>query len=116
MTPADTDQITGFHAHVYYDPATRDAAARLRDELGSRFTVTLGRWHDRPVGPHPKSMYQVAFVPAQFGVLVPWLMLNRTGLDILVHAETGDDLADHTHHALWLGNKLALDLDALRRG
>lgn len=110
-----TDRITGFHAHVYYDPVTRDVAAWLRDELSSRFAVTFGRWHDRPVGPHPNSMYQVAFAPDQFGSLVPWLMLNRSMLDILIHAETGDDLADHTHHALWLGNQLTLNLDAFRR-
>ena len=100
MTSADTGRITGFHAHVYYDDATRDAAAQLRDELSSRFAVVLGRWHDRPVGPHPKSMYQVAFAPDQFGSVVPWLMLNRATLDILVHAETGDDVADHTRHAM----------------
>ena len=115
MTRAETDRITGFHAHVYYDDTTRDVAARLRDELGSRFAVALGRWHDRPVGPHPKSMYQVAFAPDQFGSLVPWLMLNHASLDILVHAETGDDVADHTRHAMWLGDTLTLDIEALRR-
>ncbi len=107
-------QIQGFHAHIYYQPESRDTAAQIREALDSRFEVRLGRWHDRPIGPHPQSMYQVAFAPDQFAQVVPWLMLNRAGLDILVHAETGDDLADHTAHALWLGNKLALNLAALR--
>lgn len=40
-------------------------------------------------------------------------MLNRRGLTILVHPETGDDLADHSKHALWLGAVLPLDLEKL---
>ena len=111
----DTSEIKGFHAHVYFDPATRDAAARVREGLGARFEVQLGRWHDKPIGPHPKSMYQVKFLPDQFGAVVPWLMLNREGLDVLVHPETGDDVGDHSHRALWLGEKQELDLEFLRR-
>jgi DOPA 4,5-dioxygenase len=41
-------------------------------------------------------------------------MLHREGLDILVHPETGDDLADHTKHPLWLGQKLELNVEVLR--
>jgi aromatic ring-cleaving dioxygenase len=77
----------------------RDAAARVCEGL-ARFEVQLDRWHDKPIGPHPQAMYQVAFLPPQFGKVVPWLMLHRSGLDILVHPETGDDLADHTLHSL----------------
>ncbi len=108
--------ITGYHAHIYYDSNTRDVAARVREGLGARFDVRLGRWHDIPVGPHPISMYQVAFAVAEFPRVVPWLMIHREGLDVLVHPETGDDVIDHTDHAMWLGTKIDLDIDALRRG
>jgi aromatic ring-cleaving dioxygenase len=108
--------ITGYHAHIYYDSNTRDVAARVREGLGARFDVRLGRWHDKPVGPHPISMYQVAFAVAEFTRVVPWLMIHREGLDVLVHPETGDDVIDHTDHAMWLGTKIDLDIDALRRG
>ena len=111
----DTIAITGFHAHVYFDAASRDAAARVREGLSDRFEVKLGRWHDKPIGPHPKAMYQVAFLPNQFGNVVPWLMLNREGLDVLIHPETGDDVEDHTNHALWLGEKLELNIEFLRQ-
>lgn len=110
----DTIGITGFHAHIYFDIASRDVAARVREGLGARFDVQLGRWHDKPIGPHPKAMYQVAFLPNQFSNVVPWLMLNRGGLDILIHPETGDDVRDHTEHSLWLGDKLDLDIEFLR--
>lgn len=104
--------ITGYHVHVYYDPTSRDRAARVRAGL-EQFNVRLGRWHDQPVGPHPQGMYQVAFLPEEFPRIVPWLMLNRDGLDVLVHPETGDDVADHTMHAMWLGQKLELDIAKL---
>ena len=60
-------------------------------------------------------MYQIAFAAAEFPRLVPWLMLNRDGLDVLVHPLSGDSLADHTQFAMWLGQALPLRLDVLRR-
>ena len=111
----NTIKITGFHAHVYFNPETRDKAARVREGLSNHFDVSLGRWHDKPIGPHPKAMYQVAFLPNQFAEVVPWLMLNREGLDILIHPETGDDVADHVDNSLWLGEKLELNIESLRQ-
>jgi len=107
--------ITGFHVHVYFDPPTRVTALAVRDGLAERFDVELGRIHGRPMGPHPKSMYQVKFAPSEFSALVQWLMLNHAGLDVLIHPETGDDVADHTEQALWLGQKLDLNIDFLRK-
>ncbi|MBF2046749.1 DOPA 4,5-dioxygenase family protein [Leptolyngbya sp. NK1-12] len=112
-----TPEVKGFHAHVYYDPEnpqSREAAAKIREALATQFEVQLGRWHDRPIGPHSQAMYQVVFSLDQFAQVVPWLMLHRQGLDILIHPETGNDLADHTNHALWLGEKLALRLEVLQ--
>jgi DOPA 4,5-dioxygenase len=111
---APPDAITGWHAHVYYDAATREAAARLREGIAQAFPgAVLGRWHDKPVGPHPQAMYQVAFPPALFATLVPFLALNREGLAVLVHAETGRARSDHAEHALWMGAVLPLDLSVL---
>lgn len=111
---APPDAITGWHAHVYYDDATREAAARLREGIAQAFPdAVLGRWHDVPVGPHPQAMYQVAFAPALFPTLAPFIALNREGLTVLVHPETGRQKADHRDHALWLGEVLPLDLSVL---
>jgi aromatic ring-cleaving dioxygenase len=115
-SPADPRMITHYHAHIYYDPAlTRDCAALARERVAAAFpAATLGRWHDAPVGPHPQSMYQIAFPAELLASFVPWLMLNRDGLTILLHPETGNDYADHTEHAVWFGAILPLRLDVLR--
>jgi DOPA 4,5-dioxygenase len=111
----DPGQIRGYHAHIYYDAATRSIAERLREAIGSGFDVRVGNWHDEPVGPHPVPMYQIAFPVAEFARLVPWLMLNRGGLQVLVHPETADAYDDHTVNAMWLGAPLPLRLEVLRR-
>jgi DOPA 4,5-dioxygenase len=115
-SPIATSRITGYHAHIYYDAETRGIAERLREAIGGGFSVQLGRWHDQPVGPHSTAMYQVAFPIAEFPRLVPWLMLNREGLSVLVHPLTGDDYEDHATFALWLGPPLPLRLEVLRQG
>jgi DOPA 4,5-dioxygenase len=105
----------GFHAHVYFDAASREKAETLRAALAARFAVKVGPWHEKPVGPHPKAMYEVSFALDQFGPFVTWLMLNRDGLSILVHPITGAVVADHTANPLWLGKPLPLGIDILRR-
>lgn len=110
----DITEIRNFHAHVYFDPSNRATAEQVREELAVRFDVELGRWHDKPIGPHPQSMYQVAFAPEHFNAVVPWLMLHHAGLDVLIHPNTNDAVKDHTDHALWLGNKLEVNVKFLR--
>ena len=53
-------------------------------------------------------MYQIAFGTAVFATLVPWLMLNRRGLSILVHPNTERPRDDHLIQSLWLGPSLAI--------
>ena len=107
--------IKAYHAHVYYDvKSTRARAARLRRRVAQKFPqAKLGRWHDELVGPHTQSMYQIAFPARAFATFVPWLMLNRDGLAVLLHPETGDDYRDHTAHACWLGTQLPLRAEVL---
>ncbi|HET6184879.1 MAG TPA: DOPA 4,5-dioxygenase family protein [Acetobacteraceae bacterium] len=111
MTDRDPSLIHAWHAHIYYDPAaTRPVAEQVRAGIAARFpTAQLGRMHDVPVGPHPSAMFQVLFLPDLFPTLVPWLALNRGGLTVLVHPESGRPRDDHLHHALWLGAVLPLN-------
>jgi DOPA 4,5-dioxygenase len=106
-SPQPLAAIGSFHAHLYFDgPAQREIAMALRVQIAERFAVTLGRVHDRLVGPHGRAMYQVAFDVPTFGNFVPWLMLNRQGLTVLVHPNTRDTRRDHLAHALWMGEVL----------
>jgi aromatic ring-cleaving dioxygenase len=114
VLPEGARAITSYHAHIYWTTgAERERALLVRRWLGERFVVQLGTIHDRPVGPHSVAMYQVAFTPEVLAELVPWLMLNRLGLSVLVHPNTGRARDDHQVHALWLGAPLTLNADGL---
>ena len=106
----ETSSITGWHAHVYFDGSEKEAARQLCEGAAARFGIPMGRMHDDPIGPHPKGSCQLSIPPALFGEVVPWLVLNHGALSVLIHADTGDHLADHTDHLLWLGTPVALDL------
>src|SRR5208282_5181642 len=114
LAAGDPRAIAAYHAHVYYDPATtRGRADQLRRRVAAEFPqAKLGRWHDELVGPHSQSMYQIAFPSGMLASFLPWLMLNRDGLTILLHPETGNDYRDHTAHAVPLA-AFVLVFDAL---
>jgi aromatic ring-cleaving dioxygenase len=89
-------------------------ARALCEQAGRELMVVVGRVHERPVGPHPHWSCQLAFDAAEFDAVIGWLDSHRDGLDVFVHGVTGNDLADHTDHAMWLGNESALDLRMFR--
>lgn len=108
------EQIKDWHAHVYFDPASRDAAWALRERIEKAFDIDMGRFHEKPVGPHPRFSYQVHFRNDQLAPLISWLTLNRGDLTVFVHPNTGEALEDHRDRAVWLGEQVPLDLDALK--
>jgi len=105
--------IQDWHAHVYFDAESRTEAWALREAIEQAFDIDMGRFHERTVGPHPCWSYQVAFRNDQFAALVPWLALNRGGLVVFIHPNTGEPVEDHRDRAVWLGAKLELNLGAL---
>jgi aromatic ring-cleaving dioxygenase len=56
---------------------------------------------DGPAGPHLFAQYSIAFDAEQFSALVPFLMMNRMGLTLLVHPLSGHSHDDHTLNAIW---------------
>lgn len=112
--PVEAARITDYHMHVYYDAGSRDRAALLRDWVKSRFTVQMGRWHDAPVGPHVQPMYQIRFAPDMFPLVVPFVMMNRMGLTVLLHPQSGRPRDDHTLNAVWMGEVLPVKTEVLR--
>jgi aromatic ring-cleaving dioxygenase len=104
----------GYHAHIYYSPETRPAAEQLRATLAEKFAVEIGSLSDEPRGPHPIPQFVAIFETPEFQNVVPWLMLNRDGLDVLVHPLTESSYDDHSKNALWLGTPVPMRLDILR--
>jgi DOPA 4,5-dioxygenase len=115
MTPLQPSIIESWHAHVYFDASSRDAARALRQTIETELadSIEMGRFHEKPVGPHPMWSYQLAFASASFSHVLGWLALNHGELDVFVHPNTGDELRDHRDCALWLGKSYALNLAAL---
>lgn len=102
--------IRDFHAHIYYDPEQVELARDLAAAAQARFSVAVGHFHLRPVGPHPRGSCQMTVTADLFGDVAQWLALNRGPLTIFAHTNTGDDLADHTRHVIWFGESEKLNL------
>ena len=115
MAYLEVSRITSWHAHVYFNADSRDAAWEFRDVVTAQLghSVQVGRFHEREVGPHPRWSFQIAFAPSQFSGVVAWLVLNHGALDVFVHPNTDNELRDHRDCALWLGRSHQLDLRAV---
>lgn len=106
----DPERIANFHAHIYFDPEELEQARALAGAADSRFDISVGHFHVRAVGPHPRGSCQLTVQPRQFGEFARWMVLNRGNLTIFAHANTGDDRTDHTKHVIWFGQSEYLDL------
>ena len=106
--------IRDFHAHIYFDPEQLSEAQAFARAAQARFGVPVGHFHLRPVGPHPRGSCQLTIGKDQLTDVVSWLVLNRKGLTVFTHAQTGNALKDHTDHVIWLGPSETLKLDQFR--
>lgn len=107
-----TNPDAPYHAHIYYDPAERPAAAALRDAFGQNPAILfVGAMTDGAAGPHPVAQYEVHFLARSQDAVVA--AIEATGLRALVHPLTDDDLADHTTLAHWIGEAVVLDVTVL---
>lgn len=101
-----------YHAHIYFEPATRTAASRLHQQFVQlKAALFVGELRDQPVGPHPKPQFEVHFREDALANVVA--LIKASGLTALVHPLTDDDLADHTSLGQWIGEPLPLDLSVL---
>ncbi|MDQ6956407.1 MAG: DOPA 4,5-dioxygenase family protein [Mariprofundaceae bacterium] len=107
-------EINSYHAHIYYDEVTYEQASKLCDVVAKKFNVPVGYKHKQLVGPHPMWSCQITLMSETFATVIPWLMVNRSGLTVFVHANTGDDLKDHTEYTMWMGAIEPLNLEIFR--
>jgi DOPA 4,5-dioxygenase len=105
------------HAHIYYDAASRHLAEAAQHTLkGIHAEIDspirfVGALRDLKVGPHPTPQFMIHFMADQLPRVRP--VLETLGLSVLLHPLTDNDLHDHTVHAQWIGEPVALDLSEL---
>lgn len=99
-----------YHAHIYFDQNSVERVTVLCAAIAADFGLSVGRIHEKPVGPHLRWSVQVSFSHRDFDAFIPWLDQQRGDLDVLVHGVTGDNYKDHTDYAYWLGQPAELDL------
>lgn len=107
-----------YHAHIYYEAASRPLAETMRCVLSDRMAAGelaplrfVGSLRDGKAGPHPLPQFEIHFTADGLEVLRK--IIRASGLTALIHPLTDDDLADHTRLAEWIGTPLALDLGTL---
>lgn len=112
------DPNAPYHAHIYYDMNSRHLAVAIRDQLLSLQATEekphiefVGELRDHKVGPHSIPQFEIHFRCAELPAVVP--LLEASGLAVLVHPLTLDDLADHTTLGTWIGRPVPLDLSVL---
>ncbi|TFH93418.1 DOPA 4,5-dioxygenase family protein [Vibrio ouci] len=102
-----------YHAHIYFDQATSGVAKQLRQQVIEQFSLPVGNFNEKLVGPHLMWSFSITFASSDFDALIAWLEKHRQSFSVLVHALTDDDLKDHTNFAYWLGTPVELNLSGL---
>ncbi|RMY74630.1 hypothetical protein D0864_09979 [Hortaea werneckii] len=118
-SPITNSTRGGFDVHIYFlqtSPSESQFAQELWERIRREFPeLRIYRVWDKPIGPHPVAMFEVnLFTPEQFGAFVPWLVIHRGPLSVLLHPNTGDDVRDHTQLATWMGKPYPLQVGMLR--
>lgn len=116
--PPDDSDRAPYHAHIYYEAATRAQAVaanqHLRETMASGGTPRLlfvGSLKDGKAGPHPIAQFEIHFTREVLEDVRAFI--EAAGFTALIHPLTDDDLADHTSLAEWIGTPLVMDLTTL---
>ncbi|KAF5542079.1 DOPA 4,5-dioxygenase [Fusarium napiforme] len=129
IDPLDNGRQGGFDIHIYY-LQTNETQTKYAKELWERIRrefpeLRIYKFWEGPIGPHPIAMFEVnVFTPAQFGAFVAWLAIWRGPLSALVHPNVIPEKGvnrwasmkrDHLERAIWMGERLPLDLSLFNR-
>lgn len=125
-----------YHVHVLFEqhvPARVAAAAALLRRFQAAFAgaatacnetatgnttypvsdVCFLEWDVPPARPFPVAEWAVFVPPAHWAAVAAWVMRHRGSLDVLLHPNSGCEVADHTEFPLWAGHRWPLDVTAL---
>lgn len=108
-------EIKEYHAHIYYDESTYQKALSVIEKARQVDFFSVGRAHEKPVGPHPMWSCQLLFSNEDLPKVMPWIIGNRDGLTIFMHPQTGNGYEDHAEHAIWMGKILELNLSTFKK-
>jgi len=130
-------RIYSYHFHVVFDLKVKDEALAFRKKFAEFLNVDLRLerfqcddiyfldtkplcFFDPDFNPDKGSPWMnpewaILFLPKDFERIVSWGFQNRGNLDIVIHPNTGCDIADHTWYVLYGGNPRALDIEIFRR-
>jgi len=107
-----------YHAHIYYAAEERPIAVALRDSLKAAAPADplsnilfVGELRDHKAGPHVIPQFEIHFEKRLLPHVEP--KLQASGLRVLIHPLTLDDLGDHTYLGRWIGEPVDLDLTVL---
>ena len=104
-----------YHAHIYAGEGEREMAEQLRSRLEamkhSGPILFVGTLTEGKAGPHPIPQFEVHFRKRAIDEVTA--VVCGSGLRVLIHPLTLDDLGDHTTLGEWFGDPVKLDLTTL---
>lgn len=106
-----------FHGHIYFLGNEIDRAAIVRENIAKALPqlTYVGRLIAKPIGPHPRPMFEIHIPASEIEKIMPVLDEMRQGLSVLIHPVQENELEAHTVDARWLGDELPLNLKVLTK-
>lgn len=104
-----------FHAHIYFSVNEIEIATSVLNDVSKNIPqcTYIGRLIPKPIGPHTKPMFEIHIPATEIEAITATINEIRQGLSVLIHPVQEDELAAHTVFAIWLGQPLPLNLNAL---
>jgi DOPA 4,5-dioxygenase len=109
--------IHAYHAHIYFALDEIPLATQVRENIIKALPqlTYAGQLIPIAIGPHPKPMFEMHIPASHINLAMASIDELRGGLSVLIHPVQHDEMAAHTADARWLGEKLVLNLEILKR-
>jgi aromatic ring-cleaving dioxygenase len=109
--------IQTYHSHIYFSLDEMALAKQVRENIIKELPQLTykGQLIPMPIGPHPKPMFEMHIPASHINLAMASIDALREGLSVLIHPVQHDEMAAHTADARWLGEKLTLNLEILKR-
>lgn len=107
-----TTHMHTYHAHIYFTLPQSAMASSVLGHIAQAIPQLsyVGRLIPMPIGPHPLPMVEIHIPADILTSAIEKIAVLREGLSVLIHPVQYDELAAHSSQALWLGEKLVLNL------